>query len=101
MEIQTMADTIQADIRDLMFDLKEIRGRLSQYKVDADRGIYSGQVSYAEGEPKQDTIELLFHYLIDAKHDMDRIGDELTDLQDRLENLLSVAEYEAVAKGIR
>jgi hypothetical protein len=96
-----MADIIQADIRDLMFDLKEIRARLSQYKADADRGINVNHVGSAEGEPKTHTIERLFYYLIDAKNDMDRIGDELTDLQDRLENLLSVAEYEAVAKGIR
>jgi predicted nuclease with TOPRIM domain len=96
-----MADIIQADIRDLMFDLKEIRTRLSQYKAEADRGINVNHAGSTEGEPKQDTIARLFYYLIDAKHDMDRIGDELTDLQDRLENLLSVAEYEAVAKRIR
>ena len=92
---------MQADIRDLIYDLKEIRANLSQFTLDADRGINVNHVGEREGEPKTYTIERLFHYLIDAKHDMGRIGDNLKDLQDRLDDLLERAEYEEIAGKVR
>jgi hypothetical protein len=92
---------MQADIRDLIYDLKAIRANLSQFKIDADRGINVNHMGVAEGEPKAKTIERLFHYLIDAKHDMDRVGDSLYEIQERLDDLLAWAEYEEIAGKVR
>jgi hypothetical protein len=92
---------MQADIRDLIYDLKVIRANLSQFKIDADRGINVSHTGIAEGEPKAKTVERLFYYLIDAKHDMDRVGDSLYEMQERLDDLLARAEYEEIAGKIR
>jgi uncharacterized coiled-coil protein SlyX len=52
----------------------------------------------AEKEPKAQTIETLFYYLIEAKHDMDRVKDDLKDLYNKLETLVEVVAYEALRK---
>ena len=96
-----MTDIVTADIKDIMFDVKQIISRLGECVVDADRGINVSHTSQAEKEPKEKTIERLFSYLIDAKHDMDRVKDDLITVQEQLDNLLDVVEYEAVAEEIR
>lgn len=92
---------VTADIKNLMFDVSQLISRVEGCVKDADRGINVNHVSQTEGEPKAKTIERLFSYLIDAKHDMDRIKDDLKEMQESLDNLLDVVEYEAVAEEIR
>ena len=96
-----MTDIVTADIKDIMFDVKQIISRIGECVVDADRGINVSHISQEENEPKEKTIERLFFYLIDAKHDMDRVKDDLIAVQEQLDNLLDVVEYEAVAEEIR
>ncbi len=96
-----MTDIVTADIKDIMFDVKQIISRLGECVVDVDRGINVSHISQEENEPKEKTIERLFSYLIDAKHDMDRVKDDLIAVQEQLDNLLDVVEYEAVAEEIR
>ena len=91
-------DIIIADIRDIMFDAKEAQARLEQYITDADRGINVTHAAQAEKEPKAQTIETLFYYLIEAKHDMDRVKDDMKELHNKLESLVEVVGYEAVRK---
>jgi uncharacterized coiled-coil protein SlyX len=69
--------------------------------MDIDRGINTNATAEAEGYPKAKTIEILMYYLIDAKHDMDRVQDSLKEITNKLDTLLDVAEYEAVAQEIR
>jgi hypothetical protein len=92
---------MQADIRDLIYDLKEIRANLSQFTHDAERGIIVNQAGEREGEPKAHTIERLFFYLKDAAHDMGRISFKLEALQSKLDDLLERAEYEEIAGKVR
>jgi hypothetical protein len=73
-------EIIIADIKDIMFDAKEAQARLEQYITDADRGINVTHAAQAEKEPKAKTIETLFYYLIEAKHDMDRVKDDMKEL---------------------
>jgi len=96
-----MTDIVTADIKDIMFDVKQIISRLGECVVDVDRGINVSHISQEENEPKEKTIERLFSYLIDAKHDMDRVKDDLIAVQEQLDNLLDVVEYEIVAEEIR
>ena len=92
---------MQADIRDLIYDLKEIRANLSQFTLDADRGINVNHVGEREGEPKAHTIERLFFYLKDAAHDMGRISFQLEALQSKLDDLSERTEYEEIAEKVR
>ena len=89
------------DIEDIMFDVERLEARTCQYADDIDRGINANHTAAAEGEPRLKTIENLFSYLIDAKHDMDRVQGSLKEIQDKLDKLFDMADYEAVARKIR
>ena len=92
---------VVSDIKDLMYEVSQLISRVEGCVKDADRGINVSHISQEENEPKEKTIERLFSYLIDAKHDMGRIKDDLKDIKEHLDNLLDAVEYEAIAEGIR
>ena len=87
------------ELEAIMFDVKSAEARTGGYKNDIDRGINVNHTS--ETVNKQDKINSLFEYLIDAKDDMDRVQDSLKDITNKLDTLLDMVEYEAVAKEIR
>ena len=87
------------ELEAIMFDVKSVEARTGGYKNDIDRGINVNHTS--ETVTKQDKINSLFEYLIDAKDDMDRVQDSLKDITNKLDTLLDMVEYEAVAKEIR
>ena len=87
------------ELEAIMFDVKSAEARTGGYKNDIDRGINVNHTS--ETVNKQAKINSLFEYLIDAKDDMDRVQDSLKDITDKLDTLLDMVEYEAVAKEIR
>ena len=92
---------VTADIKDIMFDVSQLISRVEGCVNDADRGLANSVIGQQEGEPRLKTIDSLFAYLADAKHDMDRIKDDLKDIKEHLDNLLDTVEYEAVAEEIR
>ena len=87
------------ELEAIMFDVKSAEARTGGYKNDIDRGINVNHTS--ETVNKQDKINSLFEYLIDAKDDMDRVQDSLKDITNKLDTLLDMVEYEAIAKEIR
>lgn len=87
------------ELEAIMFDVKSAEARTGGYKNDIDRGINVNHTS--ETVNKQDKINSLFEYLIDAKDDMNRVQDSLKDITNKLDTLLDMIEYEAVAKEIR
>ena len=87
------------ELEAIMFDVKSVEARTGGYKNDLDRGINVNHTS--ETVNKQDKINSLFEYLIDAKDDMDRVQDSLKDITNKLDTLLDMVEYEAIAKEIR
>lgn len=89
------------ELEAIMHDVKSAEARTGEYKRDIDSGINTNTTAEAEGYPKAKTIENLFEYLTDAKHDMDRVQDNLKDIHNKLDTLLDMVEYEAVAKEIR
>lgn len=89
------------EIEAIMYDVIEVSFRAGEYKRDIDRGINANSTAEAGGYPKAKTIENLLSYLTDAKHDMDRVQDDLKEIKDKLDDLLNVVDYEAVAKEIR
>ena len=90
------------DLEDIMFDVKSVEARTGGYKKDIDRGINVNHTpEYDTSVTKQDKINSLFEYLVDAKHDMDRVQDSLKDITNKLDTLLDMVEYENIAKGFR
>lgn len=91
-------EMIVKELEAIMFDAKQAAARAGEYRQDIDRGINVNHAGQQEQEPKAKTIERLFHYLIDAKHDMDRIGDDFKAIHSKLDVLMEMLEYEQVRK---
>ena len=90
------------ELEAIMFDVKSVEARTGGYKNDIDRGINVNHTpEYDTSVTKQDKINSLFEYLIDAKDDMDRVQDSLKDITNKLDTLLDMVEYENIAKGFR
>ena len=90
------------ELEAIMLDVKSAEARTGEYKNDIDRGINVNHTpEYDTSVTKQDKINSLFEYLTDAKDDMDRVQDSLKDITNKLDDLLDMVEYEAVAKEIR
>ncbi len=90
------------ELEAIMLDVKSAEARTGEYKNDIDRGINVNHTpEYDTSVTKQDKINSLFEYLTDAKDDMDRVQDSLKDITNKLDYLLDMVEYEAVAKEIR
>ena len=95
-------ENVIKEIEAILFDLKSVEARTGEYKRDIDRGINVNHTpEYDTSVTKQDKINSLFEYLTDAKHDMDRVQDSLKDIEEKLDTLLDVVEYEVVAQKIR
>jgi prophage DNA circulation protein len=92
---------VYREIYGLQYDLKVLISQTERYRDDADRGINVSFTSKAENEPKEKQVERLVSYLIDAKHDLDRLRDDLKGVLDNLVKLVDIVEYETVAEGIR
>ena len=89
------------ELEAIMYDVKSVEARTGEYKMDIDRGINTNHHREIENVPKAKTIENLMYYLLEAKGDMDRVQDSLNDIHNKLDTLLDMVEYEAVAKEIR
>ena len=89
------------EIEDLKYDMKTIISHAEAYKRDAERGVNVAASHEAEGYPKEKQVEHLISYLVDAKHDFDRLRDEMKEVLDYLTKMSDTLEYEMVAKEIR
>ena len=90
------------ELEAIMFDVKAVEARTGGYKNDTNRGINVNHTpEYDTSVTKKDKINSLFEYLIDARDDMERVQDSLKDITDKLDTLLDMFEYEAIAKEIR
>ena len=95
-------ENILAELKAIMQDAHEASARAGEYKMDIDRGINVNHTpEYDTSVTKQDKINSLFEYLVDAKDDMDRVQDSLKDITNKLDTLLDLIEYEAIAQEIR
>jgi uncharacterized protein YpuA (DUF1002 family) len=95
-------ENIIKEIEAILSDVKDVRARTGEYKHDIDRGINVNHTpKYDTSVTKQDKVNSLFECLADAKDDMGRVQDSLKKIKDRLDTLLDVVEYEAIAQEIR
>ena len=95
-------ENVMQELKAIMQDAHEASARADEYKQDIDRGINVNHTPECDTSvTKQDKINSLFEYLIDAKDDMDRVRDSLKDIHDKLDDLLELVEYENIAKEIR
>ena len=92
---------VYKEIYGLQYDLKYLISQAERYRNDADRGINVSFTSKAENEPKEKQVEHLLGYLVDAKHDLDRLRDDMKKVLDDLVKLVDTVDYETLAEGIR
>lgn len=90
------------ELEAIMFDVKSVEARTGGYKKDLDRGLNSTNDPELDTFPsKAAKIEEMFTYMLEARDDMESVQDSLRDITDKLDTLLDMAEYEAIAKEIR
>jgi len=89
------------DIQDIMEDTRDVILKAESAKRDIETGINTNHTREYEEVTKQQKIENLFYYLVEAKQDVDQVKDMIKGVQERLDKLLDVVEYESVAKEIR
>ena len=95
-------ESLIKDIQAIMFDVKSAEARTGEYKKDLDRGINSTSDPELDRFPsKAAKIEEMLTYMLEAKDDMDRVQDSLKDITNKLDTLLDLVEYEAIAQEIR
>lgn len=89
------------DIQDIMEDTRDVIIKAESAKRDIETGINTNHTREYEEVTKQQKIENLFYYLVEAKQDVDEVKDMIKGVQESLDKLLDVVEYESVAKEIR
>ena len=97
---------VYKEIYELQYDVKVMISHAERYKQDADRGLQQScdnvnSVAKGEDWSKDKQVESLFHYLHDAKMDIDRLRDEMKEVLDKLSDLIDTVEYEEAAAKIR
>jgi len=94
-------DKIIKDIEAIKYDVREAI-IASEYNMrDIDTGINTNHTREFEEVTKQQKIENLFYYLVEAKDGADSIKDKLKAIQESLDNLLDMVEYEAIVARLR
>jgi uncharacterized coiled-coil DUF342 family protein len=94
-------EMIIREIQAIQHDMKVMLSHADNYKDDADRGINVSYTQQQEGATKQQQIDGLVYYLINAKHDIDRLRDDMKEVLANLEKLVDTVEYETLAEEIR
>jgi high-affinity Fe2+/Pb2+ permease len=89
------------DIQNIMEDTRDVVIKAERAKQYIERGINTNHTSEYEEVTKQQKIENLFYHLVDAKQDIDEVKDMIKKVQESLDNLLDVVEYENITKEIR
>ena len=90
-------EMIIREIQAIQHDVKVMLSHADNYKVDADRGINVSYTQQEEGATKQRQIDGLIYYLLNAKHDIDRLRDEMKDVLANLDKLIDIVEYEQLS----
>lgn len=94
-------EIITREIEAITHDVLEVVARAGKYKMNIDGGINTNHHREIENVPKAQTIENLMYYLVEAKNDMGLVQDSLKEIKEKLDTLLDIAEYEAIAQEIR
>lgn len=94
-------EMIIREIQAIQHDVKVMLSHADDFKRVADRGINVSYTQKEEGHTKQQQIDGLVYYLLNAKHDIDRLRDEMKEVLANLEKLIDTVEYETVAEEIR
>ena len=81
------------EIQDVSMDLHDIRSRIAQYKMDADRACNIRDMF----DDTEDYIESLLNALVDAKEAFDDINVDLLLAEEYLDKVIDTVEYNEVA----
>lgn len=94
-------EMIIREIEALKLDVKVMLSHADNYHREAEGGLRETHMMQAEKQPKHDQVVNLTCSLINAKHDIDRLRDEMKEVLANLEKLVDTVEYETVAEEIR
>lgn len=86
------------ELEAIMYDIKLIISDAETCRSEIDRGINVNASPEYEETNLRKTVENLLEYLIDAKHDMDRLRDKMLDVHTNLGSSLEEMEYENLAQ---
>lgn len=91
-------ENVMKELEAIMFDAKQAASRAGEYRKDIECGINVNHTAQQEQEPKGKTVERLFDYLIEASSDMERVKEDLQDINSKLDALMEMLDYERVRK---
>lgn len=87
---------IVKDIVDIQYELKCLINRAEGYRNDVERGIHVNTEENENYYTGQVRVNSLLEYLTDAGHDIERMRDDMKELQERLTDLVDSVEYESI-----
>lgn len=94
-------ENVFKEIFEIQYDVQKLICRSEVYRQGAERGLYVNTPEDGETISKTQQVESLMSYLIDAKHDIDRLRDDMKEVYQHLVDLVDTVEYEAVAEKVR
>lgn len=83
------------DIHDLIHDVKQLSSRVYHSRRDADR------VSIKVGDEREEHYDTVVDALVDASQALDRVDEDLFNLEERLRTLISNIEMETLSHKVQ
>lgn len=83
------------DIHDLIHDVEQMSSRVYHSRRDADR------VSIKVGDEREEHYDTVVDALVDASQALDRVDDDLFNLEERLRTLISNIEMETLSHKVQ
>ena len=88
------------DIKTISWDVNHLIGQTQTYKRDAERNLRNAYVADEEGLPIRKQNEMLTNDLADAMYDLERTVERLKEIEEHLDKLIELAEYEDLHQAI-
>lgn len=93
-------EKIIKELNALSFDIHSEVVAAEQSKRDIERGLRNAHVADEEGVSIRDQNDMLFRDLSDAMYDFDRMKERLQEIENVLDDLVGLAEYETLSNKI-
>jgi hypothetical protein len=88
------------EIKAISWDIGDLIHKTHCYKKDAERSLRNAHVADEEGVPIRKQNEMLTSDLADAMYDLDRTVEKLKEIEEYLDKLIEVAEYENLSQAV-
>lgn len=88
------------DIKTISWDVHYLISQTQNYKKDAERSLRNAYVADEEGVPVRKQNETLTNDLADAMYDLERTVEKLQEIEEHLDRLIELVEYEDLSQAI-